>query len=58
MTTHPVRCHFLFPATKSGKPVKLKVIEDMTESGFNVQVPIELLCVFYHIVKVWLSFSA
>ena len=41
--THSIRCHFSFPATISGKPVKLKVIEEMAESGFNIQVPIELL---------------
>ena len=41
--SHSVRCHFCFPATIDGESVKLKVIEEMAESAFNVQVPIELL---------------
>lgn len=39
--SHSVRCHFSFPA--KGNSVKLKVIEEMAESAFNVQVPVELL---------------
>ena len=35
-----VRRHFLF-STNKGK--QLKVIEEMAESAFNIQVPIELL---------------
>ena len=40
---HSIHCHFSFPATINGNPVKLKVVEEMAESVFNVQVPIELL---------------
>lgn len=38
--SHPIRCHFSFPATDQHK---MKVIEEMAESVFNVQVPMELL---------------
>ena len=38
--SHPVRCHFSFPSEQTRK---LKVIEEMAECVFNVQVPIELL---------------
>ena len=41
--THSIRCHFSFPATDKGKSVKLKVVEEMAESIFNIQVPVELL---------------
>lgn len=43
IVTHSIRCHFSFPATINGKSVKLKVIEEMAESAFNIQVPVELL---------------
>ena len=41
--SHPIRCHFSFPASIRGQSTKLKVVEEMAESVFNIQVPIELL---------------
>lgn len=41
--THSIRCHFSFPATVNGKSVRLRVVEEMAESVFNIQVPVELL---------------
>jgi len=38
-----VRCHFIFPTSGNDQSVKIKVVEEMGESLFNVQVPIELL---------------
>jgi hypothetical protein len=40
---NPIRCHFSFPATVNGKSVRLKVVEEMAESIFNIQVPVEVL---------------
>ena len=38
--SRPVCCHFSFSGGQTGK---LKVIEEMAECVFNLQIPIELL---------------
>lgn len=49
--SNSIRCHFSFPAQTRDHSFKLKIIEEMAESAFNILVPIELLWGYILFVK-------